>query len=71
MVHDSKYHTITTSDRVVLEVAQAREIYGTYLFTKNRVLVNKQCQYAAKWFGNEGSKRILGYVKRLDLGELQ
>lgn len=62
---------ITGSDREVLELSQAREIYGTYLSTKDRVLVNKQCQYASKWFGNDGYKRILGYVKQMDLGEIE
>ena len=71
MVKDSCTNNNTTSDRGVLEVAQAREIYGTYLVTKDRVLVNKQCQYAAKWFGNDGSKRILGYVKQMDSGEIK
>lgn len=71
MVYSTCTNNNTTSDREVLELAQAREIYGTYLSTKDRVLVNKQCQYASKWFGNDGSKRILGYVKQLDLGEIE
>lgn len=71
MVYFTCTNNNITSDREVLELAQAREIYGTYLSTKDRVLVNKQCQYSSKWFGNDGSKRILGYVKQLDLGEIE
>ena len=51
-------------------MAQAREIYITYCFTKDRVLVNKQVQYSAKWYGKEGSRRIMEYVKRMDTKEL-
>ena len=58
------------SDSDLLELAQAREIYTTFCFTQDRVLVNKQCQYAAKWYGTDGSRRILGYVKQLDAKEI-
>lgn len=61
---------IFNSDLEVLEMAQAREIYGTYLVTKDRVLVNKQCQYSEKWFGRDGSRRILEFVKQMDAKEL-
>ena len=62
---------IVVSDVEILEQAQAREIYITYCFTKDRILVNKQCQYSAKWYGKDGAKRILGYVKQMDSNELE
>ena len=71
IVKDLAQPKITVSDREVLELAQAREIYGTYCVTQDRVLVNKQCQYASKWFGNDGYKRILSYVKQMDSKELE
>ena len=63
--------TITASDQEVLEQAAAREIWITYCFTKDRVLVSKQCQYSAKWYGKDGARRILGYVKKFDEGEIE
>jgi hypothetical protein len=66
----SKLTTIPTSEVEIVEQAAAREIYITYCFTKDRVLVSKQCQYSAKWYGKDGSRRILGYVKQMDSNEL-
>ena len=61
---------IEFNDREILELAEARSIFITYCFTKDRVLVKKQCQYAAKWYGLDGYKRILNYCKRMDEGTL-
>tara|TARA_R110000868_G_scaffold261439_2_gene519581 strand:- start:240 stop:446 length:207 start_codon:yes stop_codon:yes gene_type:complete len=64
-------YKIPHSEQEIIEMAQAREIYITYCFTKDRVLVNKQVQYSAKWHGKEGSRRIMEYVKRMDSKELE
>jgi len=61
---------LRSGDTEILEMAQAREIYITYCFTKDRMLANKQCQYAAKWYGQDGAKRILGYLKLIYSKEL-
>lgn len=70
MDKDESVDILAYSSRDVLELGEARLIYGTYLFTKDRVLVNKQCQASASWAGSDGYKRILGYVKQLDAGEI-
>jgi hypothetical protein len=63
-------YILGSSDRETLERSQAREIYNTFCHTKDRELVVKQVKYSAKWFGQDGARRILGYVKQLEGGQL-
>lgn len=71
MLKLSSNDKLYSSDVDLLELAQAREIHTTFCFTQDRVLVNKQCQYAAKWYGTDGSRRIVNYVRQINDGELE
>lgn len=58
-------------DREILEISEARVIYCTYSYNKDKEQVFALCRKAEKIFGIGSAKRILEYVKQMELGELE
>jgi len=57
-------------DRTQLEMAEAREIWGSYCITKDKQFVIDRCKFLAKFYGKDAPKRILAYVKQFQNEEL-
>lgn len=51
-----------------MEIARAREIYGTYMLNKDRDNAKKLVEGSIEWFDENGVKRIYGYLKEFHEG---
>jgi len=60
----------TTGDRVILEQAEARELYRNWEWSKNRELIRARLDRAEKIYGLGAKDRIREYMNRIRDGQL-
>lgn len=54
----------------MIELGEARELYCTYVMTKQKVLTKVRMEYLEKRYGMGAVVRIREYMKKLQDGEL-
>jgi hypothetical protein len=59
------------SDRYIMELGQARELFRTWDTTKQRVLTNVRMEWLERIYGKGSVDRIRGYMDKLRTGELE
>lgn len=59
------------SDRVVLEQAEARELYRNWETSKNRDLIRARLERAERIYGRGARDRIREYMNRIKDGQLE
>ena len=59
------------SDRVILEQAEARELYRNWETTKNRDLIRARLERAERIYGRGARDRIREYMNRIKDGQLE
>ena len=60
----------TVGDRVILEQAEARELYRNWEWSKNRELIRARLDRAEKIYGSGARDRIREYMNRIRDGQL-
>ncbi len=60
----------TVGDRVILEQAEARELYRNWEWSKNRELIRARLDRAEKIYGAGARDRIREYMNRIKDGTL-
>ena len=60
----------TVGDRVILEQAEARELYRNWEWSKNRELIRARLVRAEKIYGTGAEDRIREYMNRIKDGTL-
>ena len=58
------------SDRVILEQAEARELYRNWEWTKNRDLIRARLERAERIYGTGARDRIRSYMAQMREGTL-
>ena len=58
------------SDRVILEQAEARELYRNWQWNKNRDLIRARLERAERIYGTGARDRIREYMNRIKDGTL-
>lgn len=59
------------SDRVILEQAEARELYRNWEWTKNRDLIRARLERAERIYGSGARDRIREYMAKMKEGQLE
>jgi hypothetical protein len=59
------------SDRVILEQAEARELYRNWEWGKNRDLIRARLERAERIYGSGARDRIRDYMNRIKDGTLE
>ena len=59
------------SDRVILEQAEARELYRNWETSKNRDLIRARLERAERIYGCGARDRIREYMNRIKDGQLE
>lgn len=59
------------SDRVILEQAEARELYRNWETSKNRDLIRARLERAERIYGRGARDRIHDYMNRMKDGQLE
>ncbi len=60
----------TVGDRVILEQAEARELYRNWEWSKNRELIRARLDRAEKIYGAGARDRVREYMNRIKDGTL-
>ena len=58
------------SDRVILEQAEARELYRNWEWTKNRDLIRARLERAERIYGTGARDRIRAFMQQMQNGTL-
>jgi len=58
------------SDRVILEQAEARELYRNWEWSKNRDLIRARLERAERIYGTGARDRIRAFMKQMQDGTL-
>jgi len=66
----SRRNTENPSDRVILEQAEARELYRNWEWSKNRDLIRARLERAERIYGTGARDRIREYMNRMRDGTL-
>ena len=67
----SRRNVESPSDRVILEQAEARELYRNWETTKNRDLIRARLERAERIYGSGARDRIREYMNRIKDGLLE
>jgi hypothetical protein len=67
----SRRNVESPSDRVILEQAEARELYRTWETTKDRDFVRGRLERAERIYGSGARDRIRTYMNRIKEGLLE
>jgi len=67
----SRRNIESPSDRVILEMAEARELYRTWETTKDRDFVRGRLERAERIYGSGARDRIRTYMNRIKEGLLE
>ena len=67
----SRRNVESPSDRVILEQAEARELYRTWETTKDRDFVRGRLERAERIYGSGARDRIRTYMNRIKDGTLE
>jgi len=59
------------NDRVILEQAEARELYRNWEATKNRDLIRARLERAERIYGSGARDRIRSYMAQMKEGKLE
>ena len=59
------------SDRVILEQAEARELYRNWEYSKNRDLIRARLEIAERIYGRGARDRIRAYMAQMREGTLE
>lgn len=59
------------SDRVILEQAEARELYRNWESSKNRDLIRARLERAERIYGRGARDRIRDYMNRMKEGQIE
>ena len=59
------------SDRVILEQAEARELYRNWETTKNRDLIRARLEKAERIYGSGARDRIRAFMAQMKEGKLE
>ena len=59
------------SDRVILEQAEARELYRNWEWSKNRDLIRARLERAERIYGSGAKERIRTYMAQMREGQLE
>ena len=59
------------SDRVILEQAEARELYRNWETSKNRDLIRARLERAERIYGSGARDRIRAYMAQMKEGKLE
>jgi len=59
------------SDRVILEQAEARELYRNWEWSKNRDLIRARLERAERIYGSGARDRIRSYMAQMREGKLE
>jgi hypothetical protein len=60
-----------SSDRVILEQAEARELYRNWEWGKNRDLIRARLERAERIYGSGARDRIRSYMAQMREGKLE
>ena len=66
----SRRNTENPSDRVILEQAEARELYRNWEWSKNRDLIRARLERAERIYGTGARDRIREYMNKIKDGTL-
>ena len=58
-------------DRVQLEIALARELYATWIATKNKVLTKERIEFIERRYSKGSVDRVRNYMNMIKNGELE
>jgi hypothetical protein len=67
----SRRNVESPSDRVILEQAEARELYRNWEQTKNRDLIRARLERAERIYGSGSRDRIRAYMAQMREGKLE
>ena len=67
----SRKNISNESDRVILEQAEARELYRNWEWSKNRELIRARLDRAEKIYGSGAKERIRTYMAQMREGQLE
>ena len=67
----SRRNVENPSDRVVLEQAEARELYRNWEFSKNRDLIRARLERAERIYGRGARDRIRAFMQQMRDGTLE
>ena len=67
----SRKNIENTSDRVVLEQSEARELYRNWESSKNRDLIRARLERAERIYGRGARDRIRAYMAQMKDGVLE
>ncbi len=67
----SRRNVESPSDRVILEQAEARELYRNWEQTKNRDLIRARLERAERIYGTGARDRIRAYMAQMREGTLE
>jgi hypothetical protein len=67
----SRKNISNESDRVILEQAEARELYRNWEWGKNRDLIRARLERAERIYGTGARDRIREYMNRIKDGTLE
>jgi hypothetical protein len=59
------------SDRVILEKAEARELYRNWEWSKNRELIRARLERAERIYGSGARDRIRSYMAQMREGQIE
>ncbi len=66
----SRKNISNAGDRVILEQAEARELYRNWEWSKNRDLIRARLERAERIYGTGSRDRIREYINRMRDGTL-
>ena len=67
----SRKNVENPSDRVILEMAEARELYRNWEWSKNRDLIRARLERAERIYGTGARDRIREYMAQMRDGTLE
>lgn len=67
----SRRNVENPNDRVVLEQAEARELYRNWEYSKNRDLIRARLERAERIYGRGARDRIRAYMAQMREGKLE
>lgn len=67
----SRRNVENPNDRVILEQAEARELYRNWEYSKNRDLIRARLERAERIYGRGARDRIRAYMAQMREGTLE
>ena len=67
----SRRNVENPNDRIVLEQAEARELYRNWEYSKNRDLIRARLERAERIYGKGARDRIRAYMAQMREGTLE